>query len=127
MNNITEIKTTQVIGKMLRETVEGTLKWNFLENTQNMGSNIDGYDSIVDHVYYTIINDKAIRLYKYKTKFFTDIDEWYWSIAYQLEFFDQTSNKTLWAFPSSNSITNLYNEVCFKASGADNFIDQYLK
>lgn len=127
MNNIADEKIAQVIGKMLRETIEGTIKWDILDNTSNICSTIDGYDTLVGNVYHTIIDDKNIRLYKYKTRYFVDMDEWYITMAYQLEFFNIITYNTLWVFPSSNSTVDLYNEVSYKTSGADDFIKKYLK
>ena len=126
MSSIADDNIAQDIGKMLRETIEGKLKWH-VDDTTNVGSNIDGYDTVIGNIYFTVVYGRNIRLYKYKTRYYTDIDEWYWSIGYQLEFYNNSNNKVIWAFPDSNTTVDLYNEVSFKASGIDDFMKGYLK
>lgn len=118
--------TTNQIGativKLTRQTKEGKLKWSFDDDEP---SSLGGTEELVDYVYYTEVSDINFRLYKYQYRNYTDIDEYFMSQTYRLEMVDN-AGKSLWEFPRDEDISDLYESVRFKTSGAADFFTTFL-
>jgi hypothetical protein len=95
MSNIE--KSRQAVNIMLRETMEDKITWNVSHPPRSvLEAGIKG------NIYCAIINDKNIRLFKYQVKKETH---------YKLEMYDINNELTIWTFPHTDSIRNLYDQV----------------
>jgi hypothetical protein len=114
-------KNIKLVSKLNRETKEGQLIWQIsrIQPSLNNGENV------IDLIYYTEVNNKTLRLYKYSTKYYMDEDTFEWTTSIRLEFVDRNW-KSQYAFPEIAILSDLYETVRYKTSGLDDFLENYL-
>ena len=122
MKYFNEEQISKIVSKLINDTRSGILEWR----ESDVGFELDAGEKIVGKAYFTELNNRFLRIYKYKYKSYLDIDKWSWGEGYKLEFTDINGNSE-WKFPSANSIADLYDSVTYQISDVDNFLDDYLE
>mgnify|MGYP006091468157 CR=1 FL=1 len=117
-----ESKYIKTVLKLNRLTKENELIW---ETSRFDPNSISGTERMVGNAFVTTANDKQIRLYKFEYRHYTDEDEFFWAPDFRLEFIDSRGNGS-WQFPDDRTITDLYETVTYKTSGAEEFVDGFL-
>ena len=117
-----ENKTTKAIALLLEHTQEGRLKWEAVSPSSDLteGSNI-----VVKVMYVAQKDGRALRLYPYRFRSYTDEDAWHWDDNLALEVSDP-KYISWWQFPRNRVIWDLLEAVKFKTTGVDDFIDNLL-
>jgi len=115
-------KTIALITKLNRDTKEGKLNWQ-ISRVQPV---LSIPEVVLDNIYYTKVEQKLLRLYKYSTKYYFDEDSFEWTTGFRLEFVDNYW-KSEWAFPEIAMLADLYETVRYKTSGIEDFLDKYLE
>lgn len=115
-------KEQRLVAKIIRETQENKIKWE----TARQPSSLSGTERLIDYPFRTVINNKVFRIYKYESKYWVDEDRFEWTSNYRLEIADAYSDKSIYAFPEFNSLSDLYTEASRQAAGIDSFLDDYL-
>jgi len=133
-------KFSKFIIKIIKLTNNGIISWKIDEiNTQlNLNEN-----NILLESFSSVLNDKCIRLVKYKTKnismqaigSLSYVFPWQsnnpndtWRDTYSLEIFDEQTNITLHRYPiSESSLRDLSNVIKSNLAGADEFMDEVLE
>ncbi|KAA6333364.1 hypothetical protein EZS27_018212 [termite gut metagenome] len=110
-------KSRQAVIIMLRETMENEIRWN-ISPPDHSKYFLEIGESILGNIYCTVINGKNIRLFQYKFKGETH---------YRLEIYDINNDSTLWIFPPTDSIRNLYDQVLRQFSGVEEFLEEFLE
>lgn len=115
-------KTIQAITLLLEQTQEGTLKWKVSSPARDL---IQG-PNLIDVVYIAEKDQRLLRLYPYKFKYFVDEENWHWENEVALELSD-SQKVAWWQFPKHPVTWDLLEAVQFKTVGADSFIENLLK
>lgn len=121
MKYLSEEKVSKIVTKLIKDTRNGELEWR--EDLDNL--ELGAEERLIGKAYTANLNNRHLRIYKYKYKLYLDIDKFGWSESYRLEFVDIHGNSE-WEFPNTNSIKDLYESVTYQASGVDDFFDAYL-
>jgi hypothetical protein len=114
-------KTSKAVTKILRQTLSKDLAWVIDSRKVQVGEQED----IIGNVYYTTLLDKFLRLFKYKSLSVTDYDGFIWTERYKLQFIDD-EGFSVWEFPYSNAVKDLYEAVSFKSIEVQEFLDKWL-
>jgi len=117
-----ENKITKAIAAIIQETQNGRLVWKAADPPSELTK---GTEDIVEIVYYADRHERLLRLFPFKTKYYTDEDVWTWVDDLALEVSDE-SRSAWWRFPQHRIITDLLEAVRFKTVGVDKFIDSVL-
>lgn len=118
-----ENKTTKGLVLLLKLTQEGTLIWTATEPSPDI---TDGGNNVVKVMYVTRKDDRALRLYHYRFRSYTDEDEWHWDDNLALEVSDP-QGISWWRFPGNRVIWDLLEAVKFKTTKVDEFIDKLIE
>ncbi|GEM_PF-4170926 len=121
-----EERASTAVSKILRETKENTLVWsiNLLLRDYNF---LGVEETLLGNYYSTTIKDKSLRIYKVKTRYFTDYNEYMWVDVCVLEFYNFYNGATEWRFPDTNATSDLYEAVMTQTARMDEFFDDYLE
>ena len=114
-----ESKTTKAIAALLRQTQDGTLKWGPTGATSDLAA---GTEDVVETVYLAETEGRLLRLFPFKTQYYSDADMWSWVKGVALELSDETQT-SWWRFPKHPITWDLLEAVQFKTVGVDQFID----
>lgn len=114
-----ESRTTKAIAALLRQTQDGTLKWQPIGATSDLTA---GTEDVVETVYLAEAEGRLLRLFPFKTKYYTDEDVWHWDDGVALELSDE-KHTSWWRFPKQPITWDLLEAVNFKTVGVDQFID----
>jgi len=117
-----EDRSSKAITKILRQTLEGEILWKIDNGRPN---NLGAEEYVIGHVYKTDVLDKHLRLYKYKSKFFTDYLEYTMIEGIKLQFVDNNDNPE-WEFPYSNAVDDLYRAISYQTSEVKDFFEKLL-
>lgn len=120
---MTEQRVTDMVLKLNRETASGKIQWT--PKTGTPSSLLSGEEAL-GKWYETKIKERWLRLYRLKQRYHFDFEERYEMVdSYRLEFIDG-HDQPEWTFPDDAAIADLYETVTRKASGADQFIADFL-
>jgi hypothetical protein len=109
--------------KLNRETVSGKIQW---VAQQTEPSSLLSGEEIVGLAYKALVRGKNIRIYKIKKPYHFDLEERIEMVdSFRLEFIDDLGRPE-WAIPDDAVIADLYYTVTRKASGADQFMSDFL-
>lgn len=133
-------KWVEVTAKLIQLTQSGSLKWSLATGDFSVA----GYDGS-DSAFIASYKNKILRIYRltYKVEdpgpgaFSTasiKISELvlgvkkypYWTSMVRLEFVN-SDGKTLWTFPDTNALEDLYSSVQYQVAGVTEFLDDILK
>lgn len=116
-------KSIDTIIKLNKLTKDNEITW---ETSRFDPSSLNGTERINGNSYITEINGKHLRIYKYEYRHYHDEDVFDYIPDFRLEFIDERG-KGEWVFPSDKAISDLYDTILYKVSGAENFFDTFLK
>jgi len=114
-------KAIALIIKLNRDTIEGKLTWQ----TSRVQPSLGNGGIVIDNVYYTEVEKKILRLYKFSQKYYYEEDSFEWTENLRLEFVDFYW-KSEFEFPPISILSDLYETVRYKTSGVESFLDSYL-
>lgn len=114
-------KVSKIVTKFIKDTRNKKLEWG--EDSDNL--KLGAEEKLIGKAYTASLNNRYLRIYKFKYKSYLDIDKFGWSESFWLEFVDIDGNSE-WEFPSTNSIKDLYESVTYQASGVDESFNTYL-
>lgn len=126
-----------VVGKLLKETQEGKIKW-IISYEKSSDVQQDDDTKLIGNIYTALVETKNIRLYRYKTRVTINSKYYYsyasltnndapkWIDLYKLELYNTTTNRSEWVFPDTNATRDLYEAVCTQISGINDFLSLYL-
>ena len=112
---------TSLIVKLNKMTQNGELKWS----SYNSRLVLDYQDEAVDKIYRTSYKDKHFRLFKYRSRDYTDEDIFHWITRWRLEITDENYNAE-WTFPEERAIADLYDSVRYQIADVDNLLNELL-
>ncbi len=112
-------KITKSLAALLQQTQDESLTWEVGDPPRNLSMPTD---DIIDIVYYSTKDNHRLRLYPFKTRYYTDEDIYHWQDGVNLEVSDE-SESSWWQFPSNPIIWDLLEAVRFKTVEVEGFID----
>lgn len=119
----TESKTAQLITKLIRETAKGNIKWE-VKNAPHSLNNAT--EQSVPLYLQTEYKNKSLGIYDLRSKYFTDIDEYYWSEAIGFCIVDPMQ-RVIWESQEQiPALTDLFNTAREQAAGIDDLLDDLL-
>lgn len=115
-------KLSQFILKLIKLTKIGEVAWSSSNPTDD---ELPSGEFILDKVYETNFNDRDLRLYRYKYKYYKDEYDIEWLQRIRLELLDDKGNVD-YEFEYMNSMSDLYDIVREQTSNVIDFIDDVL-
>lgn len=112
-------RITNVLAKLLQQTQDGTLAWEAGKPPRDLTT---GTDDLIDTVFIAEKNDRVLRLFPYKSKFYMDENEYRWDDGVTLEMSDERG-LSWWHFPKNPIIWDLLEAVKFNTIDVDGFIN----
>jgi hypothetical protein len=116
-------KSAETILKLNKLTKDDEITW---ETSRFDPTSLTGTERMVGNAYTTVVNEKHLRLYKFEYRHYHDEDIFDYIPDFRLEFIDDRG-KGEWIFPYDRAISDLYDTILYKVSGADDFFDSFLK
>lgn len=119
----TENKTAQLITKLIRETSKGNIKWVVKDAPRSLNYETENSVPLYLQADY---KGKLLGIYDIRSKYFTDVDEYYWSESIGFCIVD-SQGRVIWqANEKSPALFDLYNTAREQASGINDIIDDLL-
>jgi len=119
----TENKTAQLITKLIRETSKGNVKWEVRDAPRSLNNETE---QSVPLYLQTKYKNKLLGVYDLRSKYFTDVDEYYWSESVGFCIVD-SEDRVIWeANESSPALVDLYRTAREQAAGIDDILDDLL-
>ncbi|RYF02253.1 MAG: hypothetical protein EOO32_00725 [Comamonadaceae bacterium] len=108
-------ETIELVDEFIKGTQHGTLVWS----TDSAPYNLIGPDVRVGVIYHSSYLNQNIRLYRKEYKNYYDESSYSWDMSLELEIVDFHGN-TLYTFPTTSNLRNLFNAVTYQTSGVAN-------
>jgi hypothetical protein len=123
LNMSTKNKTAQLITKLIRETSKGNVKWEVKDAPKSL--NCETEQSVPLYIQ-TEYKGKLLGVYDLRSKYFTDVDEYYWSESIGFCIVD-SEDRVIWeANEASPALLDLYKTAREQAAGIDDILDDLL-
>lgn len=119
----TESKTAQLITKLIRETAKGNVKWEVEDAPRALNAETE---QSVPLYLQTEYKGKTLGVFDLRTKYFTDVDEYYWSEGVGFCIVDDKRRVVWESRESSPALLDLFNTAREQASGIDEILDDLL-
>lgn len=119
----TESKTAQLITKLIRETAKGNVKWEVEDAPRALNAETE---QSVPLYLETEYKGKTLGVFDLRTKYFTDVDEYYWSEGVGFCIVDDKRRVVWESRESSPALLDLFNTAREQASGIDEILDDLL-
>jgi len=116
-------KALKTILKLNDLTKNSEITWKTWEHSVN---SLTGLERILGTAYIGKVDEKYFRIYKYESRHYYDEDVFEWVPHFRLEFIDGHGNQQ-WEFPEHNAVSDLYESIQFRISGASDFFDKFLE
>lgn len=120
----TESKTAQLITKLIRETAKGNVKWEVEDAPRSLNAETE---QSVPLYLQTEYKGKTLGVFDLRTKYFTDVDEYYWSQGVGFCIVDDMGRVVWESRESSPALVDLFNTAREQASGIDDILDNLLE
>jgi len=120
----TESKTAQLITKLIRETAKGNVKWEVEDAPRALNAETE---QSVPLYLQTEYRGKTLGVFDLRTKYFTDVDEYYWSEGVGFCIVDDTGRVVWESTEASPALLDLFNTAREQASGIDDILDNLLE
>lgn len=114
--------TDKFLSKLHRETLANHIKWTI----SPVNFKLKTSESVSGKVYVTEIQGKIFRIYEYLEKNYYEEEAYTLTDYHRLEMID-SDGKTLYEYPYSRVIFDLYRAVQYQTSGAGDFMTDFLK
>lgn len=115
-------KWVSALSKINKLTQDGVLRWAIQSPPSLMR---EGTDSKIDLVYVVTFKETNLRLYEVRYLAYDDYESSYWAKKPVLEVVDDLG-RTLWTFPASRSIYDLFEAVQYQTAGVNQLLDKFL-
>lgn len=115
-------KLSQFIIKLIKLTKTGEVRWSSINPAND---ELPNGEYILDKMYETTFNERDLRLYRYKYRYYKDEYDYEWSQRVRLELIDPKGNVD-YEFEYMNSLNDLYDIVREQTSDVLDFIDDVL-
>ena len=115
-------KLSQFIIKLIKLTKIGEIKWS---SSSPSNDELPNDEYILDKIYETTFNERDLRLYRYKYKYYKDEYDIEWLQKIRLELLDY-KGAVDYEFEYMNSMSDLYDIVREQTSEVLDFIDDVL-
>ena len=119
----TEIKTTQLITKLIRETSKGNVRWKVEDAPRSLNNETE---QSVPLFLQTDYKGKLLGVYDLRTKCFTDVDEYHWSEGVGFCIVDKGGRVVWEAQHVSPALQDLFITAREQASGIEDILDDLL-
>lgn len=119
----TESKTAQLITKLIRETAKGNVKWEVEDAPRALNAETE---QSVPLYLETEYKGKTLGVFDLRTKYFTDVNEYYWSEGVGFCIVDDRRRVVWESRESSPALLDLFNTAREQASGIDEILDDLL-
>jgi len=120
----TENKTAQLITKLIRETAKGNIEWKVVDAPRSLNHETE---QSVPLYLQTEYKGKTLGLYDLRTKYFTDVDEYYWTEGVGFCIVDNRGRVIWETRESSPALLDLFNTAREQAAGIDDILDNLLE
>ncbi|HEY9160954.1 MAG TPA: hypothetical protein VIS94_07710 [Desulfomonilia bacterium] len=117
-----EKKLIKLIAYLIELTQKGKLNW---ERHDPPDSIVTSHDNIVDFVYQTTFENKELRIYEERYKYWYDEDKWNWDSRVILDFADDYG-RSVWKFPSLPGLWDLLESVKYREVDVDGFVSDII-
>ena len=114
-------RITTLIVKLIRETKEESMQWK----VNDIPVQLSGGAEVVGKVYTSVYRDRHFRMFKYRDRYYTDVDTYGWDEKIRLEVTDSQFNPE-WPFPEEHALHDLYGVVSFQVAGISHLLDDIL-
>ena len=133
-------KWVEAVTNLIKLTQAGKLKWSAGRADKNIGRE----DLRIETVFLAEYKNRNLRLFKYsymveepgalERLISSDSSLYlgtkrkypYWSSSITLEFIDEAA-RTLWTFPHTNALNDLFEAVQYQVAGVDEFLKEILE
>ncbi|MFX0557131.1 hypothetical protein ACOCEA_10040 [Maribacter sp. CXY002] len=112
----------KTILKLNQMTKDDEIIWSVWKTKIN---SLEGLERLLGNAYFSEVNTKELRIYKYEARHYYDEDAFDWVSHFRLEFIDKNGNTT-WQFPEEYVLPDLYESIQYKLSGASEFFGDFL-
>ncbi|GLP99116.1 hypothetical protein GCM10007891_09700 [Methylophaga thalassica] len=119
----TESKTAQLITKLIRETAKGNVMWEVVDAPRALNAETE---QSVPLYLQTEYKGKTLGVFDLRTKYFTDVDEWYWSEGVGFCIVDDRGRVVWESREASPALLDLFNTAREQASGIDDILDDLI-
>lgn len=122
----TEVKVTQLIVQLNRETAAGKIQW---KATQPPASLVQGTEDVVHYFFEGEYKGKLIGIYERRYKSFFDEHDFYWNNEIVLAILNNRhQRKIIWEFSERTpALIDLYSTIREQCSGINELLDDLLK
>lgn len=120
----TENKTAQLITKLIRETAKGNIEWKVVDAPRSLNHETE---QSVPLYLQTEYKGETLGLYDLRTKYFTDVDEYYWTEGVGFCIVDNRGRVIWETRESSPALLDLFNTAREQAAGIDDILDNLLE
>ncbi|MCR1025776.1 hypothetical protein NQT66_13215 [Cellulophaga baltica] len=110
---------TNLVVKLNKMTQNGELNWS----SHNSRLALNDQEETVDKIYRTSYKGKYFRLFKYRSRDYTDEGVFYWITGWRLEITDENYNAE-WTFPEERAVTDLYDSVRYQIVDVDDLLNE---
>lgn len=118
-----ESKTAQLITKLIRETAKGNVRWEAEDAPRALNAETE---QSVPLYLQTEYKGKTLGVFDLRTKYFTDVDEYYWAEGVGFCIVDDRGRVVWESRESSPALLDLFNTAREQASGIDDILDDLL-
>jgi len=120
----TESKTAQLITKLIRETAKGNVKWEVEDVPRALNAETE---QSVPLYLQTEYKGKILGVFDLRSKYFTDVDEYYWTEGVGFCIVDGRGRVVWESTEPSPALLDLFNTAREQASGIDDILDNLLE
>lgn len=117
-----EKKLIKLIAYLIELTQKGKLNWKRYDPPEPI---VTSYDNKVDFVYIANFEDKILRIYEERYKYWYDEDKWSWDNRVIIDFADD-EGRSIWKFPALPGIWDLLEAVKYREADVDDFISEII-
>jgi len=124
MDEIMSDNIIQLITQLNRYTLNGSISWRRDDAPYNI---IHGSDSYIPLFFSVNFNGTKFGIYEEKYRYYTDVDEFYWTSQIVLCILDD-NNLEVWKYKERFSVLNdLFDNVRYKQSGIEDILSKLPK
>lgn len=119
----TKSKTAQLITKLIRETAKGNVEWKVKNPPNSLNSETE---QSVPLYLQTDYKGKLLGVYDLRTKYYTDVDEFYWTESIGFCIVDKKGRVVWESVENSPALLDLFNSAREQAAGIDDILNELL-
>jgi len=117
-----ETKLVKLIAYLIELTQKGKLNWRRYEPPDPI---VTSHDNKIDFVYVTNFENKKLRIYEERYKYWYDEGRYTWDNQVVIDFADD-EGRSIWRFPKLPGAWDLLEAVRYQEAEVDDFISELI-